>query len=282
IMHISMAFINPGDEVLVPDPGYPTYKAASELAGARVRTYPLSEKNGWLPDLEALDESDLSRVKIMWTNYPHMPTGAQANRAWFAKLIDWARKHRILLVNDNPYAFILTEQPLSLLSIPGAKDVAMELNSLSKSHNLAGWRVGMLAGRQEYIDSVLRFKSNMDSGSFLGTQLAAAQALNQGPIWYERQNAQYEQRRLVAWQILEAIGCEYRKDQAGLFVWARCPADENGYDLSDKLLHQNQVFITPGGIFGPAGHSYLRISLCASVSLLQEALSRLINTNTPS
>lgn len=282
IMHISMAFINPGDEVLVPDPGYPTYKAASELAGARVRTYPLSENNGWLPDLEALDESDLSRVKIMWTNYPHMPTGAQANRAWFAKLIDWARKHRILLVNDNPYAFILTEQPLSLLSIPGAKDVAMELNSLSKSHNLAGWRVGMLAGRQEYIDSVLRFKSNMDSGSFLGTQLAAAQALNQGPIWYERQNAQYEHRRLVAWQILEAIGCEYRKDQAGLFVWARCPADENGYDLSDKLLHQNQVFITPGGIFGPAGHSYLRISLCASVSLLQEALSRLINTNTPS
>ncbi|MEM8582992.1 MAG: aminotransferase class I/II-fold pyridoxal phosphate-dependent enzyme [Bacteroidota bacterium] len=275
IMHICMAFLNPGDEVLVPDPGYPTYRAASELAGAVVRNYKLSEKLGWLPDLNALSQTDLSGVKIMWINYPNMPTGAQATEEWFSKLLDWARKHEILLVNDNPYAFILTDRPLSVLSVPGAKDIALELNSLSKSHNLAGWRVGMLAGRKEYIQTVLRFKSNMDSGSFLGIQLAAVEALNQGPLWYERQNREYEQRRVIARQIMDVIGCSYQTDQVGLFVWARCPEGTDGYKLSDALLHDHHLFITPGGIFGPAGTKFLRISLCASTEVLHASLDRL-------
>lgn len=277
IMHISMAFLNPGDEVLVPNPGYPTYRSATELAGGKVRSYQLSDTNDWLPNLDALAETDLSRVKIMWVNYPHMPTGAQASLQWFMKLVDWAREQRILLVNDNPYGFILTEQPLSLLSVPGANDVALELNSLSKSHNMAGWRVGMLLGRADYLQTVLRFKSNMDSGTFLGIQLAAVEALRQGPIWYERLNTKYIQRRLVAQQIVETIGCTYRADQAGLFVWSRCPSEYDGYTLSDRLLNEHDLFITPGGIFGSAGRDYLRISLCSSLEVLETALDRLNN-----
>ncbi|MEM6398547.1 MAG: aminotransferase class I/II-fold pyridoxal phosphate-dependent enzyme [Bacteroidota bacterium] len=275
IMHISMAFLNPGDEVLVPDPGYPTYRAAGELAGAHVRSYQLSDERSWLPDLDALSKTDLSKVKIMWVNYPHMPTGAQASLEWFIELVDWAREHSILLVNDNPYAFILTERPLSLLSVPSAKDVALELNSLSKSHNLAGWRVGMLLGRADLVQTVLRFKSNMDSGSFLGIQLAAVEALRQGPIWYERLNAKYTQRRILARQIMDTIGCTYKNEQAGLFVWSRCPKGIDGYSLSDRLLRAHGLFITPGGIFGPAGNDYLRISLCSSLEVLEESLDRL-------
>ena len=278
IMHISMAFLNPGDEVLVPNPGYPTYRSATELAGGTVRPYDLSENSGWLPDLDALSATDLSRTKIMWVNYPHMPTGTAAPVGFYAKLVAFARRHDILLCNDNPYAFILTERRESLLGVPGARGYVLELSSLSKAHNMAGWRVGAVAGARELIKSIVRFKSNMDSGMFRGIQEAAAVALRLGPEWYDELNAHYRARRTVARRIMDVLGCAYREDQVGLFVWARCPAGQTGYDISDRALYDHDVFVTPGGIFGSAGQDYLRISLCSTEDRLNEALVRLQTT----
>ncbi|MBC6992880.1 aminotransferase class I/II-fold pyridoxal phosphate-dependent enzyme [Neolewinella lacunae] len=275
IMHISMAYLNAGDEALVPNPGYPTYRSATELAGGVVRPYELSAEGGWLPDLASLEAQDLSRVRIMWVNYPHMPTGAVAPAGFFEELIAFARRKRILLVNDNPYAFILTETRQSLLAIPGAREVAIELSSLSKAQNLAGWRVGALAGAREYLNTVLRFKSNMDSGMFRPVQEAAVVALDLGQDWYDELNGHYRRRQVLAMRIMDALGCAYDPEQVGLFVWARCPTGQDGYAVSDAALYANDVFLTPGGIFGSAGREYVRISLCATETRLAEALARL-------
>lgn len=276
IMHITMSFLNPGDAVLVPNPGYPAYRATAQLAGANVIEYLLDEKNDWLPNLKQLEQKDLSKVKIMWVNYPHMPTGAPATKAFFKQLIDFGKKHRILIVNDNPYSFILNDQQLSLLSIPGAKDIALELNSLSKSHNMAGWRIGMLAGDAEYLHYVLRFKSNMDSGMYLPLQLAAVEALGQPDDWYAQLNKVYTQRRELAYELMDLLDCKYQRAQPGMFVWAKTPKSwKSAYDLSDHLLHQAKVFITPGGIFGSQGNQYLRISLCSPIHTLQQAKQRI-------
>ncbi|WP_367389310.1 pyridoxal phosphate-dependent aminotransferase [Lewinella sp. LCG006] len=276
IMHISMAFLNPGDEVLVPNPGYPTYRSATELAGGVVRSYELSAEGGWFPDLEALAAGGLERVKIMWVNYPHMPTGTSAQMHHFEALIAFAKAHDILLVNDNPYAFILNESPASLLAIPGAKEVALELNSLSKAHNMAGWRVGVLVGAEEYLQIVLRFKSNMDSGMFKPVQLAAIAALELPASWYAAQNEIYGQRKEKAVALLEMLGCEIAGEQVGMFVWARVPEHyADGYELTDAILAEKHIFLTPGGIFGSAGEQYVRISLCSPVAVLEEAMERL-------
>ncbi len=282
IMHISMAFLGPGDEVLVPDPGYPTYRAVTALTGATARSYALRAKRDWLPDLEALEKTDLSRVKIMWINYPHMPTGKVAERAFFSDLVAFARRNRILLCNDNPYAFILNEEPLSLLSIPGAKDMVMELSSLSKAYNMAGWRIGMMAGSADHLSTVLRFKSNMDSGMFRPLQLAAVKALQSPPEWYGQINAVYRGRRERVYALFDRLECTYRTGQAGLFIWAKIPDRyANAYLLSDWLLREAHVFITPGGIFGQEGLPYLRISLCSDYALYDEALHRLENLTIP-
>ncbi len=276
IMHITMSFLNPGDEVLVPNPGYPAYRATAQLAGASVQTYDLTAERQWLPDLKALAQRDLSKVKIMWINYPHMPTGALATTTFFEALIAFAHQHQILIVNDNPYSFILNEKPLSLLAIPGSKAVALELNSLSKSHNMAGWRIGMLAGAAEYLQCVLRFKSNMDSGMFLPLQVAAVEALRQPESWYQDLNKVYRERLQLAQQIMDLLDCRYETGQAGMFVWARIPADwSDAYALSDQLLQEAKVFITPGGIFGSQGAAYLRISLCSKKSILEQAIARI-------
>ncbi|MEZ4985156.1 MAG: aminotransferase class I/II-fold pyridoxal phosphate-dependent enzyme [Saprospiraceae bacterium] len=280
IMHISMAFLNPGDEVLVPNPGYPTYRSATELAGGVVREYALTESNGWFPDLETLGHQDLSKVKIMWVNYPHMPTGTDAQTAFFKELISFAHRHRILLVNDNPYAFILNDQPISLLAMPGAKEVAMELNSLSKAHNMAGWRVGMLAGAAPYLQTVLRFKSNMDSGMFKPVQLAAITAMQLDDSWYQQLNAVYKDRRSYAEKLLAGLGCTFNPHQVGMFVWAKCPPSyRDGYELADEVLEKHHVFITPGGIFGSEGNGYVRISLCSPVAVLETAQARMSGLN---
>ena len=276
IMHISMAYLSPGDQVLVPDPGYPTYTAAAELSGASIIKYKLHEETAWLPDLEALSLLDLKRVKIMWINYPHMPTGAIATSGFFEKLIAWARKHRILICNDNPYSLILNETPLSILQIEGAKEVALELNSLSKSHHMAGWRIGMVCAAEEHIANIIRFKSNMDSGMFRGLQVAAVAALQTPTTWHTRQNEIYRERKKTGIQILQQIGCTVQKPQAGLFVWGRIPpAADDGFSLSEDILNAAEMFITPGGIFGEQGKNYLRLSLCNPVQRLQEALDRL-------
>lgn len=275
IMHIAMTYLEAGDEVLVPNPGYPAYRAVSNLTGATVREYQLREENDWLPDLQELARQDLSRVKIMWLNYPNMPTGAPATRAFFEELIRFAKAYRILIVNDNPYAFILNDHPLSLLSIEGARDVALELNSLSKAHNMAGWRVGVLSGKEMFIQDILRFKSNMDSGMFRPVQLAAAKALQAPPKWYRRLNGVYRSRREVVFDLLDLLGCEYDPDQVGMFVWARIPKRyRNGFELSDEVLYKAHVFITPGGIFGSQGDRYIRISLCSHGDLYRETIRR--------
>jgi aspartate/methionine/tyrosine aminotransferase len=277
IMHIAMTYLEAGDEALVPDPGYPTYRAATALTGASVRSYALSEDRRWLPDLDALAASDLSRVKLMWVNYPHMPTGAQADRGFFSDLVAFAKAHHILLVNDNPYAFILNDRPLSLLSIDGAKEVALELNSLSKSHNMAGWRVGMLAGQANFLQDVLRFKSNMDSGMFKPLQLAAARALESPASWYSDLNAIYRGRREKAMILLDLLDCTYDTNQAGMFVWAKIPAIYgNAYELSDQILYNNHVFLTPGGIFGEQGNQYVRVSLCSDEATFETAIARIV------
>jgi aspartate/methionine/tyrosine aminotransferase len=275
IMHISMAFVNPGDEILVPDPGYPTYRSATELAGGTVRPYALTAEGNWLPDLNALAATDLDRVKIMWVNYPHMPTGASAPPDFFAHLVDFARRHRILLVNDNPYAFILTERVQSILAIPGAREVALELGSLSKAQNMAGWRVGVLAGAPEYLQTVLRFKSNMDSGMFLPVQRAATVALGLGQQWYDELNTVYRNRREIAFQLLDILGSTYSRQQVGLFVWGQCPPGTDGFAVCDRALYDHNVFVTPGGIFGEQGRNYVRISLCSKEEQLKQALQRL-------
>jgi LL-diaminopimelate aminotransferase len=276
IMHISMAFLDEGDEVLVPDPGYPTYASAARLAGGKVRTYPLEERNGWQPDLKQLEKTSLKKVKLMWVNYPHMPTGARGSRQLFESLIAFARRHRILLVNDNPYNFILNHEPLSLLSVEGSREVALELNSLSKSHNMAGWRIGMVAGDAEYLRAIVKVKSNMDSGMFLPMQLAAAEALQAPDSWYQSLNRVYEHRRELAAGILKRLECTFEVSQSGLFLWGRIPETyASGEELTETLLQQCHIFLTPGMVFGPAGEKYIRISLCADEELLRKALSRL-------
>jgi len=278
IMHVAMAYLEPGDETLIPNPGYPTYAAACKLAGASVREYALSESNGWLPDLEALEKQDLSKVKIMWVNYPHMPTGAIAPKSFFEQLKGFAERNNILLVNDNPYSFILNDHPISILSIQGMKEVAIELNSLSKSHNMAGWRIGAILGKSEFIEPAMKFKSNMDSGMFLPLQEAAVEALNADSTWFDHQNKIYRSRQQKVFELLDLLNCSFDAKQTGMFVWASIPAEfKDGYALSDKILHENAVFITPGGIFGSQGNGYVRISLCAKEEIFQTAIDRIKN-----
>ncbi len=276
IMHVAMAFINEGDEVLIPDPGYPTYSSVAKLVGGKIRTYEMKEESNWGIDIEALKKSDLSKVKIMWVNFPHMPTGRVASRKELKELVDLARKNHFLIVNDNPYSLILNDHPLSILSIEGAEEVALELNSLSKSHNMAGWRIGWVAGKKEYIEAVLRVKSNMDSGMFLGLQHAAVEALNNNESWFHELNDMYRKRREAACRILDELGCSFSTEQSGLFVWAKAPANISDVEKwIDELLYGTKVFITPGFIFGEAGKKFIRISLCATVEKLDEALARI-------
>jgi aspartate/methionine/tyrosine aminotransferase len=276
IMHISMTYLEPGDEVLVPNPGYPAYSAVAQLTGATLRYYDLEESKNWQADLDLLAKTDLSKVKLMWLNYPNMPTGAPADMDYFTALVHFAKQYHILLVNDNPYTFVLNPEKHSLLSVPGAMDVALELNSLSKAHNLAGWRIGMLAGRADYLAEILRFKSNMDSGMFYGVQKAAITALELSDAWYENLNKVYFERRKVAEKVMDLLGCVYANNQVGMFLWAKIPdAFENAYQLADRLLYETNLFITPGGIFGSGGDQYLRISLCSPVTDFEEALERI-------
>ena len=277
IMHISMAFVNPGDEVLVPDPGYPSYSSVTSLVGGIVRNYALTEKQGWHPDLDALEASDLSRVKLMWVNYPNMPTGTSGSYELFEKLVAFSQKHGILLCNDNPYSFILNKDYKSLLKVDGAKESAIELNSLSKSHNMAGWRIGMLAGPADYISDVLKVKSNMDSGMFLGLQMAAIEALNNPESWYDTVNEVYLRRRKIVEEIMKLLNCPFQKSQTGLFLWGRLPENVRSCEaFVEELLDKTNVFITPGFIFGENGERYIRISLCANENRLTEAKERLI------
>ncbi len=275
IMHICMAFVNEGDEVLIPDPGYPTYASVAKLTGAKISTYGMKEELGWGIDVGELKNRDLSKVKIMWVNFPHMPTGRIASKDELKELVDLARANNFLIVNDNPYSLILNESPLSILSIEGAEEVALELNSLSKSHNMAGWRIGWVGGKKEYIDAVLRVKSNMDSGMFLGLQHAAVEALKNGKEWFQKQNSIYRKRQIAASKILEELNCTFEKKQSGLFLWAKAP--EGIADVEkwiDEILYGTKVFITPGFIFGEAGKRFIRISLCATEEKLNEALER--------
>ena len=275
IVHICMTYLEAGDEALIPNPGYPTYASAVRLSGATAVPYRLNESNGWLPDIEQLASLITDRTKLMWLNYPHMPTGSQAPKAFFHELVAFAKERQILLCHDNPYSFILNDQPSSLLAVPGAIEVAIELNSLSKSSNMAGWRIGMLMGAEQRIQEILRFKSNMDSGMFLPAQLAAAEALSLDQDWYDDLNQEYAERKKLATALLDSLGCTYQNDQAGLFVWARVPeAYHSGFELSDAVLEQSRVFITPGGIFGDAGNEYVRVSLCANQSTFTQALAR--------
>ncbi|MEQ8475310.1 aminotransferase class I/II-fold pyridoxal phosphate-dependent enzyme [Fulvivirga sp.] len=275
IIHISMTYLNPGDEVLVPNPGYPAYAASARLTGATCRYYTLSDEQGWLPDLKALENTDLSKVKMMWVNYPNMPTGTSASVALFEQLKAFGERYEILICNDNPYSFILNDQPLSMLSA-GLSDYVLELNSLSKSHNMAGWRVGMIAASEQHINNILTFKSNMDSGMFLGIQEAAVEALNLGDDWYASVNKTYKERRAVVWQIMDTLDCSYHKDQVGMFVWAKIPESIADVDVMiNEILYQADVFITPGFIFGDNGKRYIRISLCAPVETFKKALERI-------
>ena len=276
IMHICMTYLDKGDEVLVPNPGYPTYQSAVKLAGGKCVDYKLSKKNNFEPDFDKLAKKKLRKVKLMFVNYPQMPTGQLPSNELFKKLVAFGKKYNILIIHDNPYSFILNENPASLLSIEGAMDCVIELNSLSKSHNMAGWRIGMLCGAKERIEEVLRFKSNMDSGMFLPLQLAAAKALELGKEWQEEVNAVYRARREKVFALLDLLACDYSKEQAGLFVWAAIPKNyKDGYVLSDDILYNTNVFITPGGIFGTAGNKYVRVSLCSTEQKIDEAIQRL-------
>jgi LL-diaminopimelate aminotransferase len=276
IMHICMTYLNEADEALIPNPGYPTYSSAVKLAGGKAISYEMKEENNWLPDFDSIEKMDLSRVKLIWVNYPHMPTGQPATQAAFEKIIAFGKKYKILVCHDNPYSFILNDRPLSILGVEGAKEVAIELNSLSKSQNMAGWRVGMLCGSKERIDEIIRFKSNMDSGMFLPVQLAAAKALGLGKEWYDEVNSTYRKRREKVFELLDLLGCSYSQQQVGMFVWARIPLKyKNGYELSDDVLYNANVFITPGGIFGSAGDGYIRVSLCGSIERFEEAIRRI-------
>lgn len=278
ILHITLAFVNPGDEVLVPNPGYPTYTSLSKILGAKVVNYNLDEDNGWQPDFEELERRDLSRVKLMWTNYPNMPTGGDARKETYRKLVDFARRHDIVVVNDNPYSFILNEHPLSLLQVEGAKDCCIELNSMSKGYNMPGWRVGMCVSNPQFISWILKIKSNIDSGTFRGLQLAAAEALTTNTEeWHREYNINvYRRRREIAERIMQALGCTYDGGQVGMFLWGKI-ADKyaNAEQLTERVLHEARVFITPGFIFGSNGERYVRISLCAQDDKMQDALRRI-------
>lgn len=276
IVHICMTYLEEGCEALIPNPGYPTYASAVRLTGAKAVTYDLKAENGWLPDLKKLEESDLSKVKLMWINYPHMPTGTQATQEFFEELVSFAKRNQILICHDNPYSFILNENPTSILAVPGAKEVCLELNSLSKSSNMAGWRVGMLSGNAERIQEVLRFKSNMDSGMFYAVQMAAVTALNLDKSWYAELNSVYKERQKLAFSMLNHLGCKYDHEQVGLFVWGKIPEKyKSAYELSDEILNEAHVFITPGGIFGEGGNDYIRISLCGSTETFKRAMQRI-------
>jgi len=281
ILLISMAFVNPGDKVLVPDPGYPTYTSASRLVEAEIVTYDLKEENGWWPDFDALEKMDLSGVKLMWVNYPHMPTGAKATPGLYQRIVDFALKHRILVVNDNPYSFILNPEPISILAAKGARECCLELNSLSKAHNMSGWRIGMVGGSAEMIGEVLKVKSQMDSGMYKPLQLAAVEALSQGPDWFRELNAEYERRKEHAGRIFDILGVPYDHDSAGLFLWGKVSDSKevegmsDGEALSEKILHEAGVFITPGFIFGRNGRNYIRISLCSSIPVLEKAIGKI-------
>lgn len=278
IMHICMTYLNEGDEALIPNPGYPTYSAAVQLAGGRCITYDLDEQNNWQINFEDLEKKDLSKVKIMWVNYPHMPTGTNGSASLFDRIVGFGKKHNILICHDNPYSFILNDKPISILSADGAKDIVIELNSLSKSHNMPGWRVGVLTGNSERIKEVLTFKSNMDSGMFLPVQIAAAKALSLPASWYKYINNIYKERKEKAFQLLDLIDCSYNTDQTGLFVWARISEKySTGFELSDFILNKSKVFITPGGIFGSAGEQYVRVSLCSSIEQFEESIERIKN-----
>ena len=277
ILHVTLAFVNPGEEVLVPNPGYPTYTSLSKILGAKVVNYDLMEDNGWQPDFEQLEKMDLSRVKLMWTNYPNMPTGGNARMETYERLVDFARKHNIVVVNDNPYSFILNDKPMSLLQVEGAKDCCIEFNSMSKSHNMPGWRVGMCATNPTFISWILKIKSNIDSGTFRGIQLAAAAALSNAEEWHHEANIEtYARRRKYAEQIMDALGCKYDPNQVGMFLWGRIPDSySNCEELTERVLHEARVFITPGFIFGSKGERYVRISLCAKEEKIQAALERI-------
>ena len=276
IMHICMTYLNEGDEVLIPNPGYPTYRSAVQLAGGKCVAYELKEENNWLIDFDQLEKQDLSKVKLMWVNYPQMPTGQLPTRELFQNLVAFGKKHNILICHDNPYSFILNEHPMSLLSIDGAKDVVLELNSLSKSQNMAGWRVGVLCGAKDRINEVLRFKSNMDSGMFLPVQMAAAKALSLDKSWYDSVNEVYKSRRTKAYELLDLLKCTYSKEQAGMFIWARIPEGyKSGFELSDEVLYKARVFITPGGIFGSAGDGFIRVSLCSPIEKFEQSIQRI-------
>lgn len=276
ILHTTLAFINPGDGVLLPNPGYPTYTSVSKLAEAELYTYDLTEEGGWEPDFEALEKLPLEKIKLMWVNYPHMPTGKRASLELFKKLVDFGRKHNIVIVNDNPYSFILNDNPLSILNIEGAKDIAIEMNSLSKSHNMPGWRIGMIASNPTFIQWILKVKSNIDSGQFRPMMKAAVEALKQDKEWYAQINTTYAKRRLIAEEIMNTLGCHFDPTQSGLFLWGRIPESEESSEvLADKILYNARVFITPGFIFGSNGNRYIRISLCAKEDKMQEALNRI-------
>ena len=277
ILHVTLAFVNPGEEVLVPNPGYPTYTSLSKILGAKVVNYNLKEDNNWQPDFDTLEQMDLSHVKLMWTNYPNMPTGANAQIETYQKLVDFAKRHNIVVVNDNPYSFILNEHPISLLQVPGAKDCCIEFNSMSKSHNMPGWRVGMCASNSTFIQWILKIKSNIDSGTFRGIQLAAAEAYNNTEEWHHQANiGTYKERREIAEEIMKALHCSYDPKQVGMFLWGKIPNHySNAEELTEKVLHQARVFITPGFIFGSNGERYIRISLCAKKEKMTEALNRI-------
>jgi LL-diaminopimelate aminotransferase len=274
IMHISLAFLNEGDEVLIPNPGYPTYASVTELVQAKAVYYDLKEDNNWQPDFEALEKTDLSKVKLMWVCYPHMPTGANGTLELYKKLIDFGKKHHILIVNDNPYSFVLNDNPISILQFEGAKDIALELNSLSKTFNMAGWRVGMVLGNSKFIDAILKVKSNMDSGMFYGIQKGAIEALKLGKDWFESQNEIYAKRRNLIFQLAEKLECTFDKNSVGLFVWAKLPTGIQSEEFIDNLLYEKHLFITPGTIFGSNGEGYIRFSLCVKEENIAQAITR--------
>lgn len=277
ILHVTLALVNPGDQVLVPNPGYPTYTSLNKILGSEIVNYNLREDNHWQPDFDELEKMDLSRVKIMWTNYPNMPTGANATMELYEKLVNFARRHNIVIVNDNPYSFILNKKPLSILNVPRAKECCIEFNSMSKSHNMPGWRVGMLATNAQFVQWILKIKSNIDSGTFRPMQLAAAQAYNNSVEWHEEANVNvYSRRRQLAEEIMKVLGCSFDPNQVGMFLWGRIPESYNDVEeLTEKVLHEARVFITPGFIFGSNGKRYIRISLCAKEEKLAEALERI-------
>lgn len=275
IIHISMAFLNEGDEVLIPNPGYPTYSSVTNLVGAKVVNYNLKKENNWNPDLEELEQKDLSRVKLMWVNYPHMPTGATANNEMFKDLVAFAKRNNILIVNDNPYSFILNEHPRSILEVEEAKDVVLELNSLSKSFNMAGWRIGMLCGSEKHINTVLKVKTNMDSGMFFPLQAGAATALKLPVEWFQSQNSIYTARKEKVQSLANALNCKFSENQTGLFLWAKVPAGDTSESFVNKLLYDHHIFIAPGFIFGSQGEGYVRFSLCATEENIRKAITRI-------